>query len=241
MMSSKKCTVSTSALLSILALSALLVPLTANAGAKLAYIPNLEVSLPAKKDIHSIDIYRVGEKNTRPSAVLGSAVVESDGGQNIEQLVDAARAKAAEIGADFIGIAKITTRSKIHTDPSFAFAVPFLHGAMAIGHSGSTERQEIPAMLVVIGAYSRSTVGIRWDQDAVKQGKYIIRDLDSYSPGLVAGLSIGDEVLEINGMNPGDKRVKQFQLEAAPGTKVRLHVRRGDQRLDVEMETVAPP
>jgi hypothetical protein len=168
-------------------------------------------------------------------------VVEGDGKQTIEQLVSSARQKAAELGADFISIQKVSTRSKIHTDPSFAFAVPFLHGAMAVSHAGNTERQEIPAMLVIVGAYSKSTVGVKWDMDAVKQGKYIIREMDSYSPGLVAGLSIGDEVLEIDGMNPADKRVRQHHFAAMPGTKVTYHIRRGDQRLDVVMETVAPP
>ena len=84
-------------------------------------------------------------------------------------------------------------------------------------------------------------IGVRWDQDAEKQGKFIIRDFDSYSPGLVAGLSVGDEVLEINGMNPGDKRAKRARFEAPPGTKFTYRIKRGDDRLNVEMETVAPP
>jgi hypothetical protein len=216
-------------------------PLIAVAGAQVSYVPNLELSLPPKKDIRLIDVYQIGEKNTRPSALMGHVVVEGDGKQTIEQLVSSAREKAAELGADFISIQKVSTRSKIHTDPSFAFAVPFLHGAMAVSHAGNTERQEIPAMLVIVGAYSKSTVGVKWDIDAVKQGKYIIREMDSYSPGIAAGLSIGDEVLEIDGMNPADKRVRQLHFAAMPGTKVRYHIKRGDQRLDVEMETVPPP
>jgi hypothetical protein len=229
--------VATAMMLALLAYS----PLIAVAGAEVSYVPTLELSLPAKKDIRTIDVYQIGEKNTRPAAIMGHVVVEGDGKQTIEQLVSSARGKAAELGADFISILKVSTRSKLHTDPSFAFAVPFLHGAMAVSHSGSTERQEIPAMLVLVGAYNKSTVGVKWDMDAVKQGKYIVREMDSYSPGLVAGLSIGDEVLEIDGMNPADKRVRQLHFAAVPGTKVTYHIRRGDQRLDVVMETVAPP
>jgi hypothetical protein len=223
------------------ALSVAISPTTANASAKLAYVPTLELNLPAKKDIHAIDVYRQGERNTRPAALLGSLVAESDGKQNIEQLVDTARAKAAELGADFIFIAKTSTRSKIHTDPSFAFAIPILGSAMAMGHSGDVERQEIPAILFGVGAYNKSVVGVRWDQDAEKQGKFIIRDFDSYSPGLVAGLSIGDEVLEINGMNPADKRVRRLHFESPPGTKFTYRIKRGDERINVEIQTVAPP
>jgi hypothetical protein len=232
---------STLALISFVALSTAAVPTMAVAGAKLAYVPNLEIKLPAKKDTHAIDVYRVGERNTRPAAILGSLVVQSDGKQDIEQLVDAARARAAEQGADFIAITKITTSSKIHSDPSFAFAIPFLGSAMAVAHSGDVVRQEIPAILVGVGAYNRSVIGVKWDQDAVKQGKFIIREFDSYSLGLVAGLNIQDEVLEIDGMNPADKRVQKSGFESPPGTKRTLHIRRGNERLDVQVETVTPP
>ena len=74
---------------------------SANAYAKetIAYVPILELKLPAKPDAHAIDLYQANERLTRPSVLLAQLVVGSDGKQSVEQLVAAARARAARTQA----------------------------------------------------------------------------------------------------------------------------------------------
>lgn len=211
------------------------------AGPKVAYVPNVELGLPAKKNVNAVDVYQQGEKVTRPSVILGSVVVQGAAKQDIQTLVDAARSKASELGADFVLIVKVTTRSKIHSDPAFTSALPFLGGAFAIAHAGDVETQEIPTLLLAVGAYNRSEVGVVWDQDARKQGRFVIRDFKSYSLATAVDLKIDDEIVEINGMDPADKRVQKLLFQSPPGTKYSLRIKRGNERLNADVETVAPP
>jgi hypothetical protein len=54
---------------------------SANAFSKetIAYVPILELKLPAKPDAHAIDLYQANERLTRPSVLLAQLVVVSDG------------------------------------------------------------------------------------------------------------------------------------------------------------------
>jgi hypothetical protein len=206
----------------------------------IAYVPILELKLPAKPDAHAIDLYQANERLTRPSVLLGQLVVGSDGKQSVEQLVAAAREKAAELGADFVILVKESTRTKIHSDPTFASAIPFLGGAFSVAHAGNVEVQNIPTILVAIGAYNRSVIGVDWERDGLKQGRYVVSDFKSYSRAQESGLKLGDEVTEINEMNPADKRLKQIMFESPAGTIFKYHIKRGTDRLDVDLESVTP-
>jgi len=46
----------------------------ATAAPVIAYVAELEVSLPAKRDAKAIDVYEKGERLVRPSAIIGSLV-----------------------------------------------------------------------------------------------------------------------------------------------------------------------
>jgi hypothetical protein len=206
--------------------------------ASLAYLPIVELSITAKPDPAALDIYQQGERITRGATLLGTIVTESDGVTTKEQLLVVARDKAAQLGADFVVVLQITTRSEIHTNPSYALALPFLHGIAGVVGGGSSSKT-IPAMVVGAGVYNKAGLGIMWDLEARKHNHFIIEDISSYSHAEAGGLKRGDEVLEVNGLRMEDRRTQLLLYQTEPGVVLPMHVKRGAEWLDLNVETVA--
>jgi len=207
----------------------------------IAYVEDLNLGLSARADANRIDVYAKGEKLSRPSALLGSLAVASDGKQTTQNLVEAAKKRAADLGADFVLIVNETTRTKVHSDPTFASAIPILGGAVSVAHAGDVDVQQIPAMVFAVGAYNKSVLGVQWDREALKQQRFVVADFSSYSPMPGAGFRTGDEITEISGMSPGDKRVRKLLAVSPPGTALKMYVKRGAEHLSIEVATVPAP
>lgn len=72
----------------------------------------------------------------------------------------------------------------------------------------------------------------------VQQKRYVVEEFRANSQAPLAGIKVGDTVLEADGMQIGDPRLTKLFFESPAGTKVTLFIRRGDERFPVEVATV---
>ncbi len=201
------------------------------------YFPILDLGLPPKPSVSAVDVYQLGEKITRPSGMLGTMILESDGQRTLQQLVDSAREKAVEVGADFIIVVKTTTHKDMLTDPSFSYAIAYLSKDPDFANP---DRQGYAVLRAYAGAYTKAVVGVLWNDDARKEKRYVVQSFQPYSSAPAAGLKVGDEVLTINGMSVLDTRLQKLAFESPAGTKFTYHIKRADQQIDVQVQTVTP-
>lgn len=207
-----------------------LLPLLAHSDAG-SYIQSIEITRPAKASISAVDVYLKDQNPTRQHVILGNYTQESDGVQTQENLLDIARARAAEIGADFVKVKAVSVRTKTKKEVS---GVAFI----GIHATAETETKSIPKMVISFGAYTKSTLGITWDSEAAKSKKMVVSGFRSFSFAEKAGVRVGDELLEVNGMLPADKRLQTFFIDSEPGTVVKLFIKRDGKSLSVDVPTV---
>lgn len=220
---------------------AMAIPLAAWAEAKVSYIQNFDLVRPAKEAADSVEFFPTGAPPGRPGIVLGALSVASDGAQAADDLVALAKSRAASMGADYIQLIKATEDTKFRVEPSYSFALPLLRIPMLLGGRGGheTKVEKVPTMVFAIGVYQPTTLGIHWETTAGQKGRYVVEEFRSYSRAPDAGIQVGDIVLEMNGMQMSDSRNWRIFFENPAGTKVTLYLRRGQDRLSVEVETVA--
>jgi len=213
----------------------------AHAEVKTSFTPRMSLSAPPKGAPGDVEVFEAASPPDRPHIVLGALTVASDGTQSSDELDTVARSKAAEMGADFVMFIGSTNDTKIKTNPSYSFAIPLLRLPMMLGGTGGMETkvEKIPTRVFVVGLYTKATLGILWDQElAKKQSKYVVEDFRSYSRAQQAGVRIGDNVLEINGLRMTDPRLVKLFAVTQPETVMTLLVKRGDERINLEVPAV---
>jgi membrane-associated protease RseP (regulator of RpoE activity) len=215
--------------------TALFAAISINAVAEIKsnYTPSFKLELQAKKDITLVEVFTAQEVPTRPSSPIGELTLESDGSQSSEDLNEEARKQAAAFGADYVRATHIKQRAKAKTSTA---AGGFL---FAFGASSESEVKTIPKITYEIGVYSKSTLGVIWNQAALNQGKMLVSGFRSFSLAEKNGLKIDDEILEVNGHLAMDRSSRLIFLESDPGATVQIFVKRGDKTETLTIPLVA--
>ena len=197
-----------------------------------SYLQSLDLKRPSKQSPEAVDIFLEDQNPSRPHVVMGNYTVESDGSQSQEKLMEIARIKAAEHGADFIKIKQVSARNKV---------TKRVGGVAFIGFAASAEieAKSIPKIVFSFGAYNKSSLGIVWDDDATKGGRFVVSGFRSYSLAEKNGLQPGDEIIEVNGMLMTDKRLQPLMVDAEPGTIVKVFVKRDGKSMSLDIPTGA--
>jgi PDZ domain len=194
------------------------------------YQPRIDAALAPKTEsglIASLDA-----RPERNFVVLGRFAAMGSGDSG-EQLLMAAKEKAAQLGADFIWVVKTdeATRSRFER-PTAGLELGRKRPAPRIGTSSSS------ALYAVIGVYTRAAIGLIYEDRTANPGHLIIRDFRAGSNAPAAGVRAGDELVEIDGFGVNDGKFESAALTMRPGQAVKLLLKRGEETLAVEVALI---
>jgi len=211
----------------------LLASSAAFADPKVTYVPRLDLRLSPKSAEASIDILDAAPG--RANGVLGVLVMSGDPDSPHQQLIDLALARARELGADYVWIAKMDATQRTSSTPGFGIFIPFIGGHIG----GSRDTKDVPHLQAAIGVYAKATLGVIYDEEKRKQRKLVVAAFRSTSKAQDAGLRIGDEIIEYDGHLPSDPKFQRTMLSSyEPGQVMKVHVRRGAETLTVDVPMV---
>ena len=194
---------------------------------------NLKRTLPPKEDPSKVDL--LDSPSPRAQVRIGKVQVRGDPGSSRDELVRLARAKAAEVGADFMrvtGEADVTTRS---TGPPGSAAFSGLQRR----HSGAM-LNNAPLLQADVGVFAKATFGFEYMDSPLIFRRSVIKGFRPASKASSAGVEIGDEILEIDGISPADEEAYVgWILGSEPGQVATLRLKRGDSTLVVKVPLVS--
>ena len=150
------------------------------------------------------------EKRTpRAQVTIGRISVTPKAGTTKEDLVAAARAKVAEVGADFL----------------------LIHGMSEPG-----KKRVLQASA---GVYPKATLGVVFQPFEVNQSRAIVQGFRRGSKAAVAGVKVGDQIVAIQNISYQDERMLDLLLRGTPGQVVKVEVRRDETTLLLDVPLVA--
>jgi hypothetical protein len=194
---------------------------------------NVKQTLPPKEDPSKVDV--LDSPSPRAQVRIGKVQVRGDPGSSRDELVRLARAKAAEVGADFvrvIGEADVTTRS---TGPPGSAAFSGLQRR----HSG-VMLNNAPLLQADVGVFAKATLGVEYMSSALIWRRHAVKGFRPASKASAAGVEIGDEIIEVDGINPLDEeKYVHWILASAPGQVATLRLKRGESMVTVQVPLVS--
>jgi S1-C subfamily serine protease len=195
------------------------------------YVPRLELNLPAKADAASIQVLESPTK--RNSIILGRLTILGESQTSREELLAAARKRAARLGADFVGIVKSDEGARFRTErPSAGIE----QGRRLIAPRATISNA--PVLYAVIGVFAKAAIGLVYEDMGPNWGRAIVKAFHPASKAAAAGVQVGDEVVQVDGIPHGDpKRMAQL-IEAKPGQVVTLRLKRQETILTVEVTLI---
>lgn len=220
-------------ILRALAVAALLIPGAAQSEPRISYVPRHDLGLPPKADVKSVEVS--SEKPARVFVALGQWVGQGDPNTSHDVLIELAAKKAAELGADFVWLAKIEEKER--RQGSSGGGISFRGIGVASGGGGDT--RDIPRLSAVFGVYTKAASGITFDEEQATKRRLVVSGFRSASKAQEAGIRVGDEVLEFEGMRVNDLRRERAQAGWVPGQVVKCFIKRGDATLTVELPLIA--
>jgi len=213
-----------------------------------AFYPRTTLKLPPKQDANQVEVLTTTP--TRAGTILGEIALGGNAHCNYQTLIDAAQKKAATIGADFVVVFKTTTEYRPFVAPGFAW-----YGGSGSGYGygygnswqASSQYSEsgyavgsrsgvlaLPTMNVMAGVYFPARLGIEWDKTVTN--KLVVARFSLGSKAEEAGLTKGDEVIGIDGIDMRDSRVPAHLMQVSPGQKVTVTIERNGERKDIAVE-----
>lgn len=194
---------------------------------------NLNRTLPPKQDSSQVEI--LDSPSPRAQVRIGKVQVRGDPGSPRDELVRLARAKAAQMGADFVRVTverDSTTRSR--GPPGGAgFGGAQRRGSAAILNSA-------PFLQADVGVFAKATFGFEYMDSPLIFRRSVIKGFRPASKASSAGVEIGDEILEIDGISPADEEAYVgWILGSEPGQVATLRLKRGDSTLVVKVPLVS--
>jgi hypothetical protein len=189
------------------------------------YTPNSRFTqrLPANPDPASVEILE--SPSPRAQVTIGKLAIRGDSRSPREELVQIARLKAAEMGADFIRVAGADESTVRMGGPA---------GAVRFGRT-------VPVLWVDLGVFAKATLGVEYMDFGVTWGRHVVKGFRPTSKAASAGVEIGDEIVEIDGIRTfgGEDRYSRWIISSVPDQVASLLLKRGDSTLTVQVPLVA--
>lgn len=213
-------------------------------GVNKAYYPMNDIKLSPKSASSEVEI--LTERPSRKYVALGGIVLGGRARHNHQMLINKAQKEAAKLGADFIWI--------INTDTEYRNYVAPGHGSFSgqgygqgnwnasgsyIGPSAGT--LALPILRTIAGIYTPSKTGINFDEKILKDNpeKFVISRFDLNSKAEEAGLSVGDQVIGLHGLDMSDRRrIRKLDLQGKAGQKTKVTVLHDGKKMEFEVERV---
>jgi hypothetical protein len=201
---------------SLLLAAACLFPLTVLAAdLEFRYVPIVDVGKQSpRRDATALTVLNAAP--ARDYVAFGRLeIMKGSANASDEQLLSFAKAKAAEMGAEWI-------------------LVPARSGVSASGlQKGPSGRTASAALVATIGAYPAAGLGVEYLPPMMTGGKRIV----SKAKG---GLESGDEIIAVNGVNPDDRNKNAaLLLSLRRGDTADVTVRRAEKVMNLKIPLVA--
>jgi hypothetical protein len=196
--------------------------------------PQFTEKLPPKADASLVEV--LDSRSPRAQVLIGKLAVKGGPGISQDDLVRFARSKAADLGADFVyrtGDADVTTRTS-GPSGSAGFGSVQNRGARTIVSSA-------PVLGFSLGVFAKATLGIEYMDFHVTWGRPVVKGFRSASKASSAGVEIGDEIVELDGIPAfgDDERRIKWIIAAVPDQVASVRLKRGDSTLVVNVPLVA--
>jgi hypothetical protein len=191
------------------------------------YEPDSRVTakLPPRADATAVEV-RDGPPQ-RSSVILGRWSARGTTATTREEFLAAARLKAAELGADFVAVANVVDNTR---------RVPGPRGSGSPRSGGNVSDARV--LHAVFGVYAKGALGIEFADAGPAWGRRIVKAFRQDSKAPAAGMEVGDEILEVDGIPMSDGRYPDWVIANQPGQVARVRIRRGDATLEVGVPLV---
>jgi hypothetical protein len=199
---------------------------------RVAYVPRLSLDLPAKSDPKTIEV--TTERPVRIFVPLGQLNAQGDANTSHDGLIELAVKKALELGADVVYIAKVEERERRQGAQAGGLSV---RGIGLFGGGGGNT-QDIPRLSAVLGIYPKAALGLTYDEEEQKKRRAVVSGFRSASKAAEAGIKVGDEILEFEGMRMTDPRAQKALATMQPGQTVKLFVKRAEGSSIIEVPLI---
>jgi hypothetical protein len=205
-------------------------------GVKSSFFPDSNIVMESKKNKDSVEFLL--NKPFRKAFRIGIITVSGNGYADFDDLVNDAKEKAANLGADFIlveksGVEKSTVVSpgystfRADTNANYSQSYGYANSGAA-GYSVGPSITEInkPWSHFSVWVYSPYRLGVVFDNEGKIQEFSLNCDAEE------AGAKIGDKLLGINGHDISDVQDISHLMTIKPGDKVTLAVQRNGKKLE---------
>ncbi len=206
-----------------------------------SYTPQLVLEL-SPKETNSVQFFTTCP--TVPSLKLGVVTVNGNGYANSDDLIKAAKKKAAKLGGDFILTENAgVDKSTVYIPGSSSYNASASWGSSA-GNYNATGYSTGPSIIAVnrpwacfsVWAYAPSQLGIKYEGMTISGFA-----LDS--PAESSGLKTGDKMIGIDGYDVQDQKLVLHLMRVKPGVSVTVSIRRDtlfqkEKRFDYKVITI---
>lgn len=210
------------------------------------------LSACSNTSVSYVDMYRIETSPTEPKSVeviydlpsinaihLGNIIVNGNGFTGHQDIINAAKEKAGEIGANYIFCIDSGIEKKTVVDPGYSSyqtnrSAYFTGNQNSIygstnhnssGYSGSSANTFYCPWSIFSAWISKpSKTGICLNDDHIVIGFHLNSDAE------LAGIKIGDKVIGIDGIDINDRALIKHFMNMQPGSKCAYTVSRNEER-----------
>ena len=191
----------------------------------------LKQRLPPKDDSSQVEILQ--SPSRRAQVRIGKLRIIGDPGNSRDVLVHAARTKAAEMGADFVRVTSEGETTRRSGPPSGV-------GYRGVHPRGTSNLNLAPVLEADMGVFPKATLGVEYMASPLIRRQQVIKGFRRSSKAGAAGVEIGDEIIEIDGISTADEQeYVRWILASEPGQFATLRLKRGDSTLVVKVPLVS--